>query len=74
MAQSPVFPFTVELSGNNFSGGPIKNEKFLDQFSHEELSIHRKKRTNDVHITIKRDRIKKIGKKDQKKGTIWKFM
>ena len=65
MAQAPVLPFTVDLSGNYFSGdGPIEDEKILNQFSHEELSIHRTKRYDDVWIIIKRDRIKKTGKKD----------
>ena len=59
-----MLPFTVDLSQGPFSGGPIEDETFLNQFSHEELSIHRKKRTNDVHVIIERDRIKKAGKKD----------
>ena len=65
MAQAPVLPFTVVLSHEPFSGGPIEDEKFLNQLSHEELSIDRKKRYDGVHVTIKRGRIKKTGKKDR---------
>ena len=57
-----MLPFTVDLSWEPFSGGPIEDEKFLNQFSHEELLIHRKNQYDDVHVTIKRDRIKRTGK------------
>ena len=64
MAHSPVLPFTVDLSHGSFAGGPIEDETFLNQFSHEELLIHRKVRYDGVHVTIERGRIKKTGKKD----------
>ena len=72
MAQAPVLPFTVDLYCNHFSGGPIEDETFLNQFSHEELLIGKNKRyyhCDGVHITIERDRIKKTEKRISDKGS-----
>ena len=59
-----MLPFTLDLSQKPFLAGPIE-EKFLNQFSLEELSIYRENRYNGEHVIIERDRIKKTGKKDR---------
>ena len=52
-----MVPFTLHLS--RFSGRPIEDEKILNHLSHEELSIHRRKKLiAGADVIIERDRIK----------------
>ena len=58
-----MVPFTLRLSLEPFSGGPIEDERILNHLSHEELSIHRRKiligeRYYSWNVTIERDRMK----------------
>ena len=54
-----MVPFTLHLSRGILSGGPIEDEKILNQLSLEELSIHcQEERYDSWNVTIERDRIK----------------